>query len=35
MHTPCEVMSLDDIENTARLMAGFVERVTPDIDWTP
>lgn len=35
MHTPCEVMSLDDIDNAARLMAGFVERVTPDIDWTP
>ncbi|HZO86866.1 MAG TPA: M42 family metallopeptidase [Chthonomonadaceae bacterium] len=35
MHTPCEVMSLDDIENSARLMAGFVERVTPDIDWIP
>ncbi len=35
MHTPCEVMSLDDIENAAKLMAGFVERVTPDIDWTP
>jgi endoglucanase len=35
MHTPCELLSLDDIENAARLMAGFVERVTPDIDWTP
>jgi endoglucanase len=35
MHTPCEVMSLDDIEYAARLMAGFIERVTPDIDWTP
>src|SRR5262249_8977870 len=35
MHTPCEVLSLDDIENTARLMAGFVERVTPERDWTP
>jgi endoglucanase len=35
MHTPCEVMSLDDIEATALLMAGFCERVTPDIDWTP
>jgi endoglucanase len=35
MHTPCEVMSLDDIDNSARLMAGFIERVTPDIDWTP
>lgn len=35
MHTPCEVMSLEDIENAARLMAGFVERVTPDVDFTP
>ena len=35
MHTPCEVMDLTDIENTARLMAGFCERVTPDMDWTP
>jgi tetrahedral aminopeptidase len=35
MHTPCEVMDLNDIENTARLMAGFCERVTPDLDWTP
>lgn len=35
MHTPCEVIALDDIENAARLLAGFVERVHPDIDWTP
>lgn len=35
MHTPCEVMALDDIENAARLMAAFVERVTGEIDWTP
>ena len=35
MHTPCEVMDLNDIENTSRLMAGFCERVTPDMDWTP
>ena len=35
MHTPCEVMDLNDIENTARLMAGFCERVTSDTDWTP
>ena len=35
MHTPCEVMNLDDIDNAAKLMAGFVERVTSDIDWTP
>jgi endoglucanase len=35
MHTPCEVLDLNDVENAARLMAGFCERVTPDIDWTP
>lgn len=35
MHTPNEVMSLDDIENAAKLMAGFLEHATPDIDWTP
>ena len=35
MHTPNEVMHLDDIENAAKLMAGFCQRVTPDIDWTP
>lgn len=34
MHTPNEVLSLEDIENAARLMAAFVERVTPDLDWT-
>jgi endoglucanase len=35
MHTPCEVMDLNDIENTARLMAGFCERVSPEMDWIP
>jgi tetrahedral aminopeptidase len=35
MHTPCEVLDLNDVENSARLMAGFCERVTRDIDWTP
>jgi putative aminopeptidase FrvX len=35
MHTPCEVMEINDIENAAKLMAGFCERVTPEIDWTP
>lgn len=35
MHTPNEVMDLNDIENTARLMAAFCQRVTADIDWTP
>ena len=35
MHTPCEVVSLIDIENTAKLLAGFLERVGPDTDFTP
>jgi len=35
MHTPNEIMSLDDIENTVQLIAGFCERVTAEIDWTP
>jgi putative aminopeptidase FrvX len=35
MHTPNEIMSLDDIENSARLIAGFCERVSAEIDWTP
>lgn len=35
MHTPNEVMDLNDIENAAKLMAGFCERVSADMDWTP
>ncbi|MCC6444819.1 MAG: M42 family metallopeptidase [Armatimonadetes bacterium] len=35
MHTPCEVISLKDLEHTAQLLAAFVERLTPDMDWTP
>jgi len=34
MHTPNEIINLDDIEKAAQLMAGFCERVTADIDWT-
>ncbi len=35
MHTPNEVMDLNDIENAAKLIAGFCERVSADTDWTP
>jgi len=35
MHTPCEVLSLDDLENAARLCAAFIERVTPEMSWIP
>jgi endoglucanase len=35
MHTPCELLSLADVENCARLMAGYCRRITPDTDFTP
>ncbi len=35
MHTPTEVLSLEDLENTARLLAAFVLRLEPDTDFTP
>jgi endoglucanase len=35
MHTPCEVLSLKDLEDTARLMAAYCRRITPDTDFTP
>jgi endoglucanase len=35
MHTPCELLSLTDVENCARLMAGFCRRVRSDSDFTP
>ncbi|MFQ3611012.1 MAG: M42 family metallopeptidase [Fimbriimonadales bacterium] len=28
MHTPCELLALDDVENAARLLAGFTRRVS-------
>ena len=35
MHTPCEVLSLKDVEDCARLMAAFCRRITPGTDFTP
>lgn len=35
MHTPCELMSLADLENCAKLMAAYCRRVTPETDFTP
>ncbi len=35
MHTPVEVLSLKDVEDCARLMAGYCRQVTPEIDFTP
>jgi endoglucanase len=35
MHTPCELLSLSDIENCAKLMAAYCRRVEPNSDFTP
>jgi endoglucanase len=33
MHSPVEMMQLDDVENTARLIAAFARRLPGDIDF--
>ena len=35
MHSPVEVISLDDLENAAELIAHFCLSLTPDSDFTP
>ncbi len=35
MHSPVEMVSLNDLQNAARLLAEFCAAVTPDTDWTP
>jgi endoglucanase len=35
MHSPVEVVSLSDLDSSARLLAEFCAAVTPDDDWTP
>ena len=35
MHSPVEVVCLDDLERAALLLAEFSAIVTPDMDWTP
>jgi putative aminopeptidase FrvX len=35
MHTPCELLALEDVENAARLLAAFTRRITPNMDFTP
>lgn len=34
MHSPNEVVSLADLDRTARLLAGFVRRLTSEVDFT-
>jgi putative aminopeptidase FrvX len=35
MHTPSEVLSLEDLEGAVRLLTAFLLRVRPECDWTP
>ena len=35
MHTPNEVLNIDDLANTAKLLAAFVEAITPETNWIP
>ncbi|VTS01814.1 M42 family metallopeptidase [Tuwongella immobilis] len=35
MHSPVEVVHLDDLVNAAKLLAEFALAVTPEMDWTP
>jgi putative aminopeptidase FrvX len=35
MHTPCEVIDLQDLERCARLLAGYCRLVTPETDFIP
>jgi endoglucanase len=35
MHSPVEVVDLDDLERAAQLLAEFCLNVTPQADWTP
>jgi endoglucanase len=35
MHTPCELLSLTDVENCAKVMAAYCRRVKPNTDFTP
>ena len=35
MHSPVEVVCLDDLDRAARLLAEFCAGITPQLDWTP
>jgi putative aminopeptidase FrvX len=35
MHSPVEMISLDDLDQAADLLARFTEGVNPDMKWTP
>src|SRR5262249_31611465 len=35
MHSPVEVVCLDDLDKAAQLLADFCATVTPQMEWTP
>jgi endoglucanase len=35
MHTPCEVLSLVDVESCARLMAAYCRKISPGTSFVP
>jgi endoglucanase len=35
MHSPNEMVALADLERSARLLAAFARRLTPDTDFVP
>ncbi len=35
MHSPNEMVAVEDLERTARLLAAFARRLTPDVDFVP
>ena len=35
MHSPVEVVSLDDLDGAARVLAEFCQSVRPEMDWIP
>jgi endoglucanase len=35
MHSPVEVVHLDDLDRAAQVLAEFCLRLTPQVDWTP
>ena len=35
MHSPNEMVALEDLDRTARLLAAFARRLTPDTDFVP
>jgi putative aminopeptidase FrvX len=35
MHSPNEMVALEDLDRTARLLGAFVRRLAPDADFVP